>query len=160
MNYLQRSLAIVLPVLLSTGTLATSLPAQADPFSGPGQSEARVPITLVASETGRPPMVLRRVGTEARNIILVDLRTTTAAQLSDAIFQLLIQHEEDPTGARERANEVSAVSGITGRPAYPWAAEGLRRLAAGQRRPEQGLGQRRTVRIWVRPVRRAQNQAR
>lgn len=125
--------------------------AQGDPFSRPEGVEHRIQITLMLSASGQPAMILRR-RSEPQNVILLDANATEQ-QLSDAVFTLLAMEARDPNG-RDRSDGVAqSVQLDPHAPVYPWSGAAIMRLRAAEKRQVPGMGERRSVDIWVRPVR-------
>jgi hypothetical protein len=115
-----------------------------------------VPITLVLTGNGAQPTLLRRPGGEARNVVLLDSTQVTAQQLSDAVFQLLILEAQDPAGQRRAPNAAVRVRTDVPHPVYPWADEAIQRLRASAPQSIPGVtagGERRSIQIWMRPLR-------
>lgn len=142
--------------VLNAAAAAPGLAAQESPLTPPSGPDARIPITLVLTESSGAPTLLRRAGGEPRNVILLDAATVDAQQLSDAVFHLLVLEAQDPRGERRADNAAQRVRIDTPHPVYPWAGEALQRLRDSARQPVPGVGggrQHRTVRIWARPLR-------
>ncbi|HEX6042823.1 hypothetical protein [Longimicrobium sp.] len=154
MNF--RSLLFTVGFALVMGSAPTSLPAQVSPLTPPQTPESRVAITLVLTDHGAGPTLLRRTGNEDRNVILLDSATVDAQQLSDAVFQLLILEAQDPQGQRRGNNAAQRVRISEPHPVYWWAAEALQRLRASDPLRIRGVGggrESRTLRIWMPPLR-------
>ena len=135
-------------------SVSSELTAQNGPFDR--VDETRIPVTFVLTATGEAPVLLRRPGGEAHNVILLDSKTVDAQQLSDAVFQLLVLEAQDPRGERRAYNAASRVRANIPHPVYPWAEEAIRRLRASapQAIPgvTRGRGQR-VLQIWMPPLR-------
>ncbi len=138
-------------VALATVAGGERASAQDDPFSRPEGVEQRVQITLMSSGSGRPAMILRR-RSEPQNVILLDANATEQ-QLSDAVFMLLAMEARDPNGRDRSDGLAQSVQLDPHAPVYPWSAAAIMRLRAAEQRQVPGMGDRRSVDIWVRPVR-------
>ncbi|HEV3052264.1 MAG TPA: hypothetical protein VGX50_18280, partial [Longimicrobium sp.] len=125
--------------------------AQGDPFSRPEGVEQRTQVTLMLSPSGRPAMILRR-RSEPQNVILLDANATEQ-QLSDAVFTLLAMEARDPNGRDRSDGLAQSVQMDPHAPVYPWSGAAIMRLHAAEKRPVPGMGERRSVDIWVQPVR-------
>jgi hypothetical protein len=157
MNLPHRMLTLGLALVVSAWATAPHLGAQqANALTPPTGPDGRIPITLVLTNSGGAPTVLRRAEGEARNVILLDSATADAQQLSDAVFHYLILEAQDPQGQRRSNNAAQRVRIDQPHPVYSWADEALARLRSAPRRPlDVGrAGQRyRTLHIWARPLR-------
>jgi hypothetical protein len=143
-------------VVLSAWGAVPHLAAQASPLTPPTGQDGRISITLVLTESGGTPTLLRRAGSEPRNIILLDAATVDVQQLSDAVFHLLIVEAQDPQGQRRGDNVAQRVRVSTPHPVYSWADEALQRLRGAAPQTVAGVGagrQHRAVQIWAAPLR-------
>ena len=147
-NWMRVVLGAVVLAAVAGGEKAS---AQDDPFSRPEGAEQRTQVALMLSAIGRPAMILRR-RSEPQNVILLDANATEQ-QLSDAVFTLLAMEARDPNG-RDRSDGVAqSVQMDPHAPVYPWSGAAIMRLRAAEKRQVPGMGERRSVDIWVRPVR-------
>lgn len=155
MNFRRMAVAVFCAFSLSAWGAVPRLAAQQNPLEAPQAPDGRIPITLVLAESGRETTLLRRAGSEPRNVILLAAATVDAQQLSDAVFHLLILEAQDPWGHRRADNAAQRVRLDAPHPVYPWAGEALERLRTAAAQPIRSLGgrQRRTVQIWATPLR-------
>lgn len=150
------SMRVVILALATTlcASVSSELRAQNGPFER--VDATRIPVTVVLTATGEAPVLLRRPGGEAHNVILLDSTTVDAQQLSDAVFQLLVLEAQDPGGERRAHNAASRVRADLPHPAYPWAEEAIRRLRTSDPQAipgvTRGRGQR-VLQIWMPPLR-------
>jgi hypothetical protein len=156
MNSLRFSMRVV--ILALTTTLCASVSSELRAQNGPFErvDGTRIAVTLVLTATGEAPVLLRRPGGEAHNVILIDSTTVDAQQLSDAVFQLLVLEAQDPRGERRAHNAASRVRADVPHPAYPWAEAAIRRLRTSEPQAipgvTRGRGQR-VLQIWMPPLR-------
>jgi hypothetical protein len=152
---LRHSPLFILALALICASVPYTATAQA-PFERPADPRDRIQVTLVFTASGQPPMLLRRPGDDARNVVLLDSAHLDAQQLSDAVFQLLVLEAQDPGGQRRAPNTAQRVRADVPHPVYPWAEEAIRRLRAEPARSVPGVtGDRRarTLHLWMRPLR-------
>ncbi|HEV8356597.1 MAG TPA: hypothetical protein VGQ17_07480 [Gemmatimonadales bacterium] len=74
-------------------------------------------------------------------------------KLSDAIFGLLVLEATDPGGTNRSDNEARRISLDKPHPVYRWAEDALIRLKSATKQPISGLGEHRSLRMWLPLVR-------
>jgi hypothetical protein len=143
------------PVLVSWAcslVFVTPSHSQTEDHFAMESAEGTVPITVVLAQGHGPPLIFRRA-TEPKNVIVVN-RSTNAAQLSSAVFSLLVAEAGDPSGGERSDNAALRVTMPHSTPAYQEAGEVVSRLQnARTRRVGTFGGELRAVDIWVGPRR-------
>lgn len=115
------------------------------------RSAGSIPVTVVLAEGNGPPVIFRRA-TEPRNVIMIN-RSTSEAQLSSAVFSLLVVEARDPSGRDRADNAALRVNMPRSTPAYAQAGEAISRILRGPVRQVEGLGgEVRAIEVWARPL--------
>lgn len=132
---------------------ALPLGGQPAPGPSPAADTSWLSLTVVLTQHGVAPLVLRRAGVEPRNVILVDSATIDDRRLSAAIFSFLVMERLDSEG-QERSNAAASRPMFhENAPYYPWAGATLRQLRTAPIQSVQGIGSHRAIQIAVPPLR-------
>lgn len=116
------------------------------------RAEGNLPVTIVLAEGEGPPLIFRRA-TEPLNVIIIN-RSANAAQLSGAIFSLLVTEARDPSGQERADNAALRMNMPRSTPQYGDAAVAISRLHVAQLRRVGSLGDElRAIEVWVAPRR-------
>lgn len=127
---------------------AADLRGQGRPGGGDGGPEP-LRVTLVSAEHAGPPLLVRRPGVEARNLVLVNTGTTTPEQLSEALYGLALAEAMDPQGRQRREDRAVRLRLPQPVPTFPWTAATLEELKAAEEQVVRGLGKKQAITIAV-----------
>jgi hypothetical protein len=143
--------AVLAPTVVAAALLPLPLASQGGPFERPGIGGDRISVTLVLVERDWPAMILRRAGSDPRNVIVLPAAGLDPDRLSQAIRAFLAAESSDPEGARRSDTNALGFGPIPGIEPFPWAAAAVQRLRVVQPRSVPGLPAGRMLELWLPP---------